>query len=203
MDANGKSNGKSNGTTLSTRTRRARLRTTLFVAAGVTAAAIMLGLYAVDALKSVEQRSVDTRFSVRGTQQQPDDIAVVAIDTKTFNKLQLQWPFPRSRHARVLNQLRKDGARAIAFDVQFTEATTPKQDNALIDAVGRSKNVVLATTEVDDGHTAIFGGDQVLRSIGARAGNALLPNDSGGTIRRTWYSARGLKTLGIAAADDV
>jgi adenylate cyclase len=193
-----------NGTTVSTRTRRARLRTTLFIAAGVAAAGVMLGLYAVDALKSLELRSVDTRFSVRGTQQQPDDLAVVAIDTNTFNKLKVQWPFPRRFHAKVLDELRKDGAKAIAFDVQFTERTTPRDDNALVNAVGRSKNVVLATTEVDEkGHTAIFGGDQVLRSIGAKAGNALLPNDAGGTLRRTWYEARKLKTLGIVTAEDI
>jgi adenylate cyclase len=164
----------------------------------------MLGLYALDALKSLELRSVDTRFSVRGTQPQPKDLAVVAIDTKTFNDLKIQWPFPRGRHAKVLDRLRKDGAKAIAFDVQFTEPTTRKQDGALIDAVGRSKNVVLATTEVDDkGRTAIFGGDQTLRAIGAKAGNALLPNDAGGTIRRTWYDARKLKTLGVVTAEDV
>jgi adenylate cyclase len=192
-----------NGTTLTTKGRRARLRATLFIAAGLTAAAAMLGLYAVDALKGLELRSVDTRFSVRGDQPQPKDLAVVAIDTKTFNKLKLQWPFPRSKHAKVLDNLRRDGARAIAFDVQFTEQTTPREDGALVDAVGRTKHVVLATTEADNGHTAIFGGDQVLRSIGARAGNALLPNDSGGTIRRTWYSAAGLKTLGIVSAEDV
>src|SRR5919107_5579967 len=195
---------EANGSSPRTRGRRARLRLTLFIGAGVAAAAVMLGLYALDALKGLELRSVDTRFSVRGTQDQPTDLAVVAIDTKTFNKLRKQWPFPRRYHARVLDQLRKDGAKAIAFDVQFTEQTTPRDDNALINAVGRTKNVVLATTEVDDkGHTAIFGGDKTLRAIGARAGNALLPNDSGGTLRRTWYSARKLKTLGIATAEGV
>jgi adenylate cyclase len=189
---------------MSTRGRRARLRLTLFLAAGIAAAGVMLGLYALDALKTLELRSVDTRFSVRGTQPQPKDLAVVAIDTETFNDLKVQWPFPRRYHAKVLDELRKDGAKAIAFDVQFTERTTERDDNALIDAVGRSKNIVLATTEVDDkGHTAIFGGDQVLRSIGAKAGNALLPNDSGGTIRRTWYDARKLKTLGIVTAEEV
>ena len=193
-----------NGTRVTTQQRRARLRLTLFLAAGVAAAGVMLGLYALDALKSLELRSVDTRFSVRGTQPQPKDLAVVAIDTKTFNDLKIQWPFPRGRHAKVLDRLRKDGAKAIAFDVQFTEPTTRKQDGALIDAVGRSKNVVLATTEVDDkGRTAIFGGDQTLRAIGAKAGNALLPNDAGGTIRRTWYDARKLKTLGVVTAEDV
>ena len=138
-----------NGTEVTTRRRRARLQLTLFIAAGVAAAGVMLGLYAIDALKGLELRSVDTRFSVRGTQPQPPDLAVVAIDTKTFNKLQVQWPFPRRYHARVLDNLRKDGAKAIAFDVQFTEQTDARDDNALIDAVSRSKNLVLATTEAE------------------------------------------------------
>jgi adenylate cyclase len=195
---------EANGTRVSTRERRARLRLTLFLAAGVAAAGVMLGLYALDALKSLELRSVDTRFSVRGTQAQPKDLAIVAVDTKTFNELQMQWPFKRRYQAQVLDRLRKDGAKAIAFDVQFTERTTDYDDGKLIDAVGRAKNVVLATTEVDDqGHTGIFGGDQTLRAIGAKPGNALLPNDAGGTIRRTWYDARKLKTLGIVTAEDV
>src|SRR5690349_5336035 len=94
-----------NGTEVTTRGRRARLQLTLFIAAGVAAAGVMLGLYAIDALKGLELRSVDTRFSVRGTQPQPKDLAVVAIDTKTFNKLRVQWPFPRRYHARVLDNL--------------------------------------------------------------------------------------------------
>jgi adenylate cyclase len=192
-----------NGTEVTPHRRRARLRLTLFLGAAVAAAGVMLGLYAVHALKGVELRSVDTRFSIRGTQPQPKDVAVVAIDTPTFNKLQLQWPFPRHLHARVLDNLRKDGAKAIAFDIQFTEQTQPKEDNALIDAVARTKNIVLATSEAENGHTAVFGGDKVLRSIGARAGNSLLPNDPGGTLRRVWYSAAGLKTFSIVAAEDV
>src|SRR6476646_8947602 len=93
-----------NGTRVTTQQRRARLRLTLFLAAGIAAAGVMLGLYAVDALKSLELRSVDTRFSVRGTQPQPKDLAVVAIDIKTFNDLKIQWPFPRGRHAKVLDR---------------------------------------------------------------------------------------------------
>lgn len=183
------------------RWRRARLRTSLFVVAGIVSAAVVLTLYGVDALKSLELRSVDTRFSIRGTQPQPSDLAVVAVDTRTFNVLKEQWPFRRSRHAQVIDRLRRDGARAIAFDVQFTEPTRASEDNALVEAVARTRRMVLATTEADHGRTRIFGGDEVLRSVGGRAGNALLPNDPGATIRRMWYSAQGLKTLPVVTAE--
>ena len=87
------------------------------------------------------------------------DLAFVAIDANTFDKLGLQWPFPRSLHGRLIDRLHADGARAIAYDVQFTEPTTPRQDNALIRAVQRAGNVVLSTTEVDEnGESNVFGG---------------------------------------------
>ena len=94
----------------------------------------------------------------------------------------------------MLDDLRKDGAKVIAFDVQFTEPTDPGDDNALIDAVARAKNVVLATTEVNaNGGTDVLGGGGILRQIGARAGNALLPTDLGGTFAacRTTSTALG------------
>ena len=56
--------------------------------------------------------------------------------TRPSTTSQLQWPFPRSRHGQAIDRLRRDGASAIVYDVQFTEQTTPREDNALIDAVG-------------------------------------------------------------------
>ncbi len=75
---------------------------------------------------------------------------VVAVDDKTFADLQLQWPFPRRDHAQAIDRLRRAGARVIVYDVQFTEQTTARDDNALIDAIDRAHNVVLATAETDE-----------------------------------------------------
>ena len=105
----------------------------------------------------------------------------------------------------MLDRLREDGAKAIAFDVQFTEPTTPRDDNALIDAVGAHEE---RRPRDDRGRRQratprSSAATRCCAAIGAQAGNALLPNDSGGTIRRTWYDARRLKTLGIATAEDV
>ena len=76
----------------------------------------------------------------------------MAIDASTLNQLRLQWPFPRSLHGRVIDALKRDGARAIAFDVQFTQPSAdPAQDQALFDSVARAGNVVLGTTEVGGG----------------------------------------------------
>lgn len=127
---------------------------------------------------------------------------MVAIDDVTFGELRLRYPFPRSVHARVVDRLRVAGARVIAYDVQFTEPTEPAEDNALLDAVARAGNVVLATTEVDErGRSNVFGGEDVVRDVGARVGDAVALTDPGGVVRRMAHSPQGLTSFAIAAAE--
>lgn len=179
----------------------------LFLVVGAITTAIVFGAKAGNVLRSVELKTVDARFSLRGSNGAPADLAVVEIDDVTFNDLRnsnrpARWPFPRRYQAKVIDQVEKGKPKAIAIDIQFTEASDARDDNALIDAVARGGNVVLATTEVDArGRTAIFGGDAVLRQIGARPGNATLPADADGVIRRTPYELNKLKSFGVVAAE--
>ena len=52
-------------------------------------------------------------------------MVVVAIDDVTFDELGVRWPFPCSLHAQAIDRLRREGARVIAYDIQFTEQTRP------------------------------------------------------------------------------
>jgi adenylate cyclase len=174
----------------------------IFLASALILTGAVLAAYLTDALGDTELDTVDARFAIRGDQPPPDDVIVVGIDDETFSELNEQWPFRRSRHARLIDRLREDGARAIVYDVQFTEPTRPKEDNALLDAVARAGNVVLATTEVDrDGGTNVFGGDEVVRSVNARAASANYVSDAGRVVRRMEYEVEGLKTLAVAAVE--
>jgi adenylate cyclase len=165
------------------------------------AAGLAIVAYATHLLRALEQQSVDARFSLRGTQERPEEFAIVEVDDTTFNELALQWPFPRSLHGRLIERLHRDGAKAIAVDIQFTEPTVPAQDERLIDAVARSGGVVLSTTETDHGKSRIFGGEPVVREIGATAANTNIVPDSDGTIRKMRYEVDGLVTFGIATAE--
>ena len=158
-------------------------------------------LYFTNALRGAELSSVDQRFSIRPQPQQPTSVAVVAIDDKTFDTLNLRWPFPRARHGQVIDRLRRDGARVIVVDIQITEPSDIRNDNALIEAVMRAPRIVMGATAVaPDGSTRVLGGGEGLRLSGAAVGNALFPNDRGGTIRRVQHSRQGLVTVGVAAA---
>ncbi len=137
------------------------------------------------------------------TWRAPADVVVVEVDDVSFNELNQAWPFPRSLHADAIDRLRRAGARVIAYDIQFTEPTRPSEDNALISAVDRADGVVLATTEVGQGgQTNVFGGDQVLRETGARAGSSNYVNDSDGVIRRQPYAVEGLESFAVVAAEE-
>ncbi len=179
-----------------------RRREVAMLVIALAAAALAIVAYSTHLMRALELQSVDARFSVRGTQERPDDIVVVGVDDVTFNELGVRWPFPRSLHARLLDRLREAGVKAIAYDVQFTEETTPRQDLALFDAVGREPGVVLSTTEVGPhGSTNVLGGDENLRSVHARAANGNVVPDPGGVFRKMHYELEGLVTLPIATVE--
>jgi adenylate cyclase len=185
--------------------QRGRLRLKLLLGVGIVASVLGIAAYATDALREQELNTVDLRFSIRGNEPPPDDIAVVGVDDVTFDKLNEQWPFPRSMHAEVIDRLRRDGASVIAYDVQFTEPTTPREDNALIRAIDRAdgtSHVVLATTEVGaGGETNVLGGNAVVKQVGATVANGNLTPDPGGVVRRAPYELQDLKSFGVAAAE--
>jgi adenylate cyclase len=184
-----------------------RLRLALFLGVGFATTGLALVAYGTHVFRGAELNSVDLRFSIRGTQPRPRNIAVVTIDDSTFSAfnsagLAGRYPFPRKRFARVIHNLSKDGARVIAYDIQFTEQTDAENDNALFDAVAGAGNVVLATTEVDTaGHTNVFGGDDVVRQARARVGNGNFPTDPGGVIRRVAYKVDNLKSFALVVAE--
>jgi adenylate cyclase len=180
--------------------RRARLLGLLTVA--VVAVGLGVTAYATSLLRTLDLSTIDTRFSIRGAEPRPDDIAFVKIDDVTFSQLRKQWPFPRHLHALLIDRLREGGAKVIAYDVQFTEETARREDAALVRAVEEAGDVVLATTEVNErGESNVFGGERIVRAIGARAGNTTVQTDPNGVLRRFPVAFDGLVGFPIAAVE--
>ncbi len=85
-------------------------------------------------------------FKLRGAKQAPPDAVVVSIDKESSEKLNLsdnpdKWP--RSLHARLIENLAREGASVIAFDVHFIEPRSPKDDSLFAEALRKAGNVVL------------------------------------------------------------
>jgi CHASE2 domain-containing sensor protein len=179
---------------------RRRSRAVAVLLAGIFAAGVAGAADLGRLLPGLEQESIVQRFERRGAQPAPR-LLVVAVDDKTFADKRLHWPFPRRYHAQAIDRLRRDGAEAIVYDVQFTEETTARDDNALITAVDEANNVVLATAETNErGGSNVLGGDAFLREIGAEAGASNLPEGRGGVLQRVEYEHGGLATLATVVA---
>jgi adenylate cyclase len=71
-------------------------------------------------ISRLELSSLDTRFRLRGRVRPDPRLIVVDIDQRS-QELLGRWPFPRIHFARMLDNLRKDGARVVAFDVTFSQ----------------------------------------------------------------------------------
>ena len=179
-----------------------RLHLLMFAGTALVLTGFVLAAYATDVLGDSELDTVDARFAIRGDLEPQADVVIAGIDEQSFTELGEQWPFPRSLHAEAIDQLAKDGARVIAYDVQFTEASTVEDDQALADSIARAGNVVLATTVVDErGRTNVFGGDDVVRSLRARAAHAGYRTDSGRVVRRMARELEKLETFPVATVE--
>jgi adenylate cyclase len=96
----------------------------------------------------LELKGLDLLFLLRGPLPPPPEIVIVAIDEPSFGEISKQWPWPRSTHAHLIEQLKKAGAKVIGFDILFTEHSQPDEDRALERAMREARNVVLSSEQV-------------------------------------------------------
>ena len=165
--------------------------------------------YATDMLGSLEGSTVNSRFSVRGTQMAPKNIVVVRIDPKTFQDLNMQWPFPRKVDGQVISRIAAQHPAAIAFDVQLSEPSELGQndDVALLNDISNYPHkIVFSDTEPDaKGNVAFLGsgqGKKLLGAVGSLPAEGSFPNESaGGVIRTMNYSISSLPTLAVQTVE--
>lgn len=179
-------------------TRRSSFRVLRAVAIGLVAAVLAAALGAT-LLAGPERDLADVRFRTIGADVAPDDVAVVAIDEDAYE--QLGFPFPRTLHAEAIEVLLRAGARAVVYDVQFSEPSTAGADRVLLRAAA-DRRVVLGTSETFvDGDPAVLGGADALRRSGGRVGQVLFPLDDDGVWRRYDGRVLGVPHVAALAAD--
>ena len=174
-----------------------------FLVVGSVAAVLGVVAYATHVFRPLERDSVDARFSIRGTQERPRDLVVVEIDDVTFDELDEQWPFPRTLHARVIDRLRRAGARAIAYDIQFTEPTTVHAGQRPDPRRGPRP-----PTSCSPPPRSTHGGGRTCSAarpscgrIGARAGSTVSPPIRAVCSEELDYEFAGLKSFAVVAVE--
>lgn len=102
----------------------------------------LLVLFLMGTFQTMENRSLDFRFRVRGDRPAHPAVAIVTIDEKSIKEMG-HFPWPRDMHARLVDRLARAGAKAVAFDVLFTEPHRdhPKGDVLLGQAAAKHGRV--------------------------------------------------------------
>src|SRR5882762_3774338 len=99
-------------------------------------------------IQRLEYDSLDTRFRYRPRSATPIDPRIVIVDIDQHSQEVLgKWPFSRTHFANMLDVLREDGAKAVAFDVTFSK---PDQSAAPIRALWAEMEVRLKRGETID-----------------------------------------------------
>lgn len=100
----------------------------------------------IDYLAGLETTlGLDTLFQIRGARQPPAEIVVVAMDETSETRLGVgrdltRW---RSLHAKLVEELHRQGVALVVFDLQFI-ASIPDHDPAFAAAMQKAGNVLVA-----------------------------------------------------------
>jgi serine phosphatase RsbU (regulator of sigma subunit) len=98
------------------------------------------------AMNLEEDTGLGLLFKLRGPRRPPADVVVVSIDKQSSDKLNLnnnpdKWP--RSLHASLTENLTKEGASVVAFDVHFIEPKNAEDDTLFAQSLQKAQNVIL------------------------------------------------------------
>jgi adenylate cyclase len=111
--------------------RMTPLKITLFVIAGM----LVFFLFDFQFLRFVELKALDIRMLSRGELKPGPETVIAAVDEQSVAELG-RWPWPRTLIARLIDRLKADGAKAIGFDIIFSEPALSDQLQTL-DALQR------------------------------------------------------------------
>jgi serine phosphatase RsbU (regulator of sigma subunit) len=98
------------------------------------------------ALNLEENTGLGLLFKLRGVEQPSGEVFVVSIEKESSDHLNLhnnpdKWP--RSLHAHLVDNLVKEGAAAITFDVHFIEPRNPEHDQLFAASIKKAGNVII------------------------------------------------------------
>lgn len=140
------------------------------------------------ALSSFDRRLYDSLSTVLPAEPEPG-ILLVTIDDFSLRQLG-RWPWDRALHARLIDRLNEQGARAVIYDVMLAEPDSrrPESDQALVNAIASHGRVYLPV------HVEQLRGGQLVEALpwrqfaeaAHRLGHVDLLEDSDGLVRSLW-----------------
>lgn len=113
----------------------------------VLAAFIMLFIFFLPPIKIADLNSRDLLFQIRGPLDVSEsDIVIVEISSRADDEIPYKYPWPTSIYAKLVENLNRAGAKAIAFDVLFDQPDLYdlRNDTLFAEAVSEAGNVIFS-----------------------------------------------------------
>ncbi len=168
---------------------RALIRSAPVIVA-LTTLSLFGALSAWDVWRLLEFKGYDFLMANSAPGRSALPITIVGVDEPSFAQIGKQWPWPRSIHAELLEQLTRAGAMVVAFDLVFSEPQSEAEDKRFAEAIKKSGNVVLSAhmafqeTQYARQWTRVEP-LEIFKNAGAANGLADIPKDIDGVLRRT------------------
>jgi len=170
-----------------------------------TAFALCVTLILSGLLDPFEWSLIDTRASLSSRVVQ-SDLTLVEIDPKSLRELNT-WPWPRSYHARLLDNLRTAGARQVFVDIDFSSTSDPAEDKRLAESLGAFQRDAILLPVFHQVFSASVRPQQVILTQPAalfreqvRLASITLRPESDGLVRRISLTAIDSNPLATPAA---
>jgi adenylate cyclase len=177
----------------------------------LTCSILVIILWTFNVFESMELKSLDLRFLVRGAKPAREDIVIVALDDQTFSELKV-YPVPRGYYAKLIRNLNEAGTKNIIFDITFSDySQKPAQDSLFIQTVKEAGNVILCEKIAVGTQYGKFRHDSLeplipeLKAAAHDTGFIDTSQDIDGFVRQymvarkfldRWYPSLGLTTVG-------
>src|SRR3974390_3083331 len=137
----------------------------------------------------LERLSYDLLHVIRGDRPVKEGV-LVYLDERSYQELKqpLNAPWDRGLHAQLIDRLTAAGARAVVFDIVFSDPNpgNPTADERLAQAIKNSGKVILAADNVSVGYKEkqIIPPFDLVRDSAAAIGSAEVLTDPDEVVRR-------------------
>ena len=145
---------------------------------------IHITLLSTPFLERLEFVFFDTFFKLRPAIQTNSDIVYIEIAEDSLQGIG-RWPWARKYHATLIHILQTYGAKAIVFDIVFSEKSDEFNDGALLEAFQSSDNTYLPVVREQRGKKMVWIHNLPVFEKNAKGlGHINITPDSDGTLRR-------------------
>lgn len=116
---------------------------------GLTVTLLVVGIELLGVFDALERETIDLRFAQARWREEPlsDQIRFVDIDDGALNSVG-RWPWPRSRLADAIDELRRAAVRTIAIDLILEDAQKPEYRPGAADPIDHDANLAEALASV-------------------------------------------------------